>query len=102
MTLTHQEINKKFGVVSLGCPKNLVDTEVTIGLLEQAGYIMTQQMEEASIILVNTCSFIDKSKKESAETILEMAELKKKGSCEKLMVLGCFAQLYRDKVMKEI
>ena len=102
MALSNQEVNKKFGVISLGCPKNLVDTEVTIGLLEQAGYIMTQQMEEANIILVNTCSFIDKSKKESAETILEMAELKKAGSCEKLMVLGCFAQLYRDKIMKEI
>lgn len=95
-------INKKFGVVSLGCPKNLVDTEVTIGLLEQAGYVMTQQLEDAQILLVNTCSFIDKSKKESVETILEMAQLKKSGSCEKLLVLGCLPQLYKGDLSKEI
>ncbi len=95
-------MNEKFGVVSLGCPKNLVDTEVTIGLLEQVGYVMTQQLEDAKILLVNTCSFIDKSKKESVETILEMAQLKKSGSCEKLLVLGCLPQLYKGDLAQEI
>ena len=95
-------INQKFGIISLGCPKNLVDSEQTIALLERAGYIFTGNLDDANIILVNTCSFIESSKKESVETILETVELKKTGACEKLVVMGCLPQLYKKELMQQI
>jgi len=92
----------KVGFVSLGCPKNLVDTEVMMGLLARAGYELTPRASEAEIIVVNTCSFIDPAKKESIEAILEMAEHKKRGAARKLIVAGCLVERYRDEIRKEI
>jgi ribosomal protein S12 methylthiotransferase len=87
--------------VSLGCPKNRVDTEVMLGHVDRAGYRIVQQPEDASVIVVNTCGFIDAAKEESVETILEMAEYKKQG-CEALVVTGCLSQRYPDELAKEI
>src|SRR6266478_1872675 len=92
----------KVGFVSLGCPKNLVDSEVMLGTLAGQGYSITPHKEDADIIVVNTCGFIDSAKKESIDTILEMAELKTQGSCKKLVVAGCLAERYRDEIQKEI
>src|SRR5215472_15223639 len=92
----------KVGFVSLGCPKNLVDSEVMLGALNRQGYTITADKENADIIVVNTCGFIDSAKKESIETILEMAELKSAGNCKKLVVAGCLAERYRSEIQKEI
>jgi ribosomal protein S12 methylthiotransferase len=92
----------KVGFVSLGCPKNLVDSEVMLGTLARQGYSITAQKEDADIIVVNTCGFIDTAKKESIDTILEMAELKAQGNCKKLVVAGCLAERYRSEIQKEI
>src|SRR5499425_2432361 len=92
----------KVGFVSLGCPKNLVDSEVMLGTLARQGYSITSQKEEADVIVVNTCGFIDTAKKESIDTILEMAELKTQGNCKKLVVAGCLAERYRSEIRKEI
>src|SRR5205814_826284 len=92
----------KVGFVSLGCPKNLVDSEVMLGTLSRQGYSITAQKEEADVIVVNTCGFIDTAKKESIDTILEMAELKIQGNCKKLVVAGCLAERYRSEIQKEI
>src|SRR6266581_1430428 len=92
----------KVGFVSLGCPKNLVDSEVMLGTLARQGYSITANKEDADIIVVNTCGFIDTAKKESIDTILEMAELKTQGNCKKLVVAGCLAERYRDEIRKEI
>jgi ribosomal protein S12 methylthiotransferase len=91
----------KVGFVSLGCPKNLVDSEVMLGTLARQGYSITAQKEDADVIVVNTCGFIDSAKKESIDTILEMAELKA-GNCKKLVVAGCLAERYRSEILKEI
>jgi ribosomal protein S12 methylthiotransferase len=87
-------MKKKVHILSLGCPKNQVDSEVMSALLAQSGYDLTQRPEEAHIILVNTCAFILPAKEESIEEILRMAEWKKKGWCEKLVVTGCLPQRY--------
>src|SRR4249920_1627056 len=92
----------KVGFVSLGCPKNLVDSEVMLGTLAGRGYTITPDKQEADIIVVNTCGFIDSAKKESIDTILEMAELKTTGNCKKLVVAGCLAERYRSEIRKEI
>jgi ribosomal protein S12 methylthiotransferase len=92
----------KVGFVSLGCPKNLVDSEVMLGTLSRHGYSITPQKEEADVIVVNTCGFIDSAKKESIDTILEMAALKAQGNCKKLVVAGCLAERYRSEIQKEI
>jgi ribosomal protein S12 methylthiotransferase len=92
----------KVGFVSLGCPKNLVDSEVMLGTLARQGYSITPHKEEADVIVVNTCGFIDSAKKESIDTILEMAGLKTAGNCKKLVVAGCLAERYRDEIRKEI
>src|SRR5437667_3892963 len=96
------EKTAKVGFVSLGCPKNLVDSEVMLGTLSQQGYSITAKKEDADVIVVNTCGFIDSSKKESIDTILEMAELKTQGNCKKLVVAGCLAERYRSDIQKEI
>jgi ribosomal protein S12 methylthiotransferase len=92
----------KVGMISLGCPKNLVDSEVMLGLAQQAGHELTQDASEADVLVVNTCAFIDKAKQESIDTILEMAQHKKDGSCRRLIVTGCMAERYRDELQKEI
>lgn len=92
----------KIGFVSLGCPKNLVDTEVMMGLVRADGYELTTDEREAEIIVINTCAFIDPAKEESIETILEMAELKKTGRCRKLIVAGCLAERYREALLQEM
>src|SRR5690349_636863 len=92
----------KVGFVSLGCPKNLVDSEVMLGTLAGRGYTITPDKRDADIIVVNTCGFIDSAKKESIETILEMADLKTQGNCKKLVVAGCLAERYRSEIQKEI
>src|SRR4029077_4816311 len=92
----------KVGFVSLGCPKNLVDSEVMLGTLSRQGYAITAKKEDADVIGGNTCGFIDSAKKESIDTILEMAELKTQGNCKKLVVAGCLAERYRSEIRKEI
>ena len=88
--------------VSLGCDKNLVDSEKMLGLLNEAGYRVVQEESEADAIVVNTCCFIHDAKEESVETILEMAEWKKKGRLKALIVTGCMAQRYQDEIQQEI
>jgi ribosomal protein S12 methylthiotransferase len=97
-----EERTPKVGFVSLGCPKNLVDSEVMLGTLARQGYSITAQKEDADVIVVNTCGFIDSAKKESIDTILEMADLKTQGHCKKLVVAGCLAERYRAEIQKEI
>ena len=92
----------KVGMISLGCPKNLVDSEVMLGLAQQAGHELTQDAGEADVLVVNTCAFIDSAKQESIDAILEMAQHKKDGSCRRLIVTGCMAERYRDELKKEI
>lgn len=92
----------KIGFVSLGCPKNLVDSEVMMGLLQRGGAEITSHADEADIIVVNTCSFIDTAKQESVNTILEMAKHKTDGRAQKLVVAGCLVERYRDEIRKNI
>lgn len=93
---------KKIGFVSLGCPKNLVDSEVMMGLLNQAGAEITPNAGDADVIVVNTCSFIDSAKLESVNAILEMARHKSGGRAQKLIVAGCLVERYRDEIRKNI
>jgi ribosomal protein S12 methylthiotransferase len=93
---------KKVGFVSLGCPKNLVDSEVMMGLLAQGGAEITPWAEDADIIVVNTCSFIDKAQQESVDAILEMAQHKVAGKAQKLIVAGCLVERYRNEIQKNI
>ena len=92
----------RIGFVSLGCPKNLVDSEVMMGLLHHAGAELTPHAEQADIIVVNTCSFIDSAKQESVNAILEMAQHKTAGRAQKLIVAGCLVERYRDEIRKNI
>jgi ribosomal protein S12 methylthiotransferase len=92
----------KIGMVSLGCPKNLVDSEVMLGLAQQHGHQLTRDAADAEVLVVNTCAFIDKAKQESIDTILEMAELKKNGACQRLIVTGCMAERYREELRAQI
>ena len=92
----------KIGFVSLGCPKNLVDGEVMLGMAQQAGHEITADAKDADVLVVNTCAFIDRAKQESIDAILEMAELKKTGACKRLIVTGCLAERYRDELRTEI
>jgi ribosomal protein S12 methylthiotransferase len=92
----------KIGMVSLGCPKNLVDSEVMLGLAQNEGHRLTRDAAEADVLVVNTCAFIDKAKQESIDTILEMAEHKKTGACRRLIVTGCMAERYRDELRAQI
>src|SRR6266508_2115080 len=92
----------KIGLVSLGCPKNLVDSEVMLGLAQAAGHELTNDPSTADVLVVNTCAFIDSAKQESIDAILEMAELKKQSLGRRLVVTGCLAERYRDDLRKEI
>ncbi len=92
----------KVGMVSLGCPKNLVDSEIMLGIMRQCGYSITPRKHEADVLVVNTCAFINDAKEESIEAIFEMAQQKKKGKCRALIVAGCLAQRYPQELMLEI
>jgi ribosomal protein S12 methylthiotransferase len=92
----------KVGIVSLGCAKNLVDTEVMLGILDQKGFEIINNPAEADIIIVNTCSFINTAKEESINTILQMAAYKEKGNCKALIVAGCLSQRYKDELLLEL
>jgi ribosomal protein S12 methylthiotransferase len=92
----------KIGFVSLGCPKNLVDGEVMLGYAREAGHEITSDAQDADVLVVNTCAFIDRAKQESIDAILEMAQQKRDGKCSRLVVTGCLAERYRDELRKEI
>ena len=92
----------KIGFLSLGCPKNLVDGEVMLGIARDAGHQITPDADAAEVLVVNTCAFIDKAKQESIDAILEMAARKRDGNCTRLVVTGCLAERYRDALRKEI
>jgi ribosomal protein S12 methylthiotransferase len=92
----------KVGFVSLGCPKNLVDGEVMLGYAQQAGHEITANAQDADVLVVNTCAFIDNAKQESIDAILEMAQHKRDGRASRLVVTGCLAERYRDELRKEI
>jgi ribosomal protein S12 methylthiotransferase len=92
----------KIGFVSLGCPKNLVDGEVMLGIAREAGHEITTEASSADVLVVNTCAFIDSAKQESIDAILEMAGQKRDGKCSRLVVTGCLAERYRDELQKEI
>ncbi|KNY26043.1 30S ribosomal protein S12 methylthiotransferase RimO [Pseudobacteroides cellulosolvens] len=94
-------MKKKIGVISLGCPKNLIDSEIMLGLIKNCEYEIVNEKEEAQILIVNTCGFIESAKQESINTILEMAECKK-DRCELLIVTGCLAERYKGDIINEI
>src|SRR4051812_9918149 len=88
--------------VSLGCPKNRVDSEVMLGVAERAGYQHVDQADAASVIVVNTCGFIDAAKQESIDTILELSQHKQSGTCEKLVIAGCLSQRYPKELAEDL
>lgn len=100
MSLTHKKY--KVAICSLGCPKNLVDTENMLGVLSDAGHEIVSVPDEAEVIIVNTCGFIGDAKEESINTILDMAEYKTKGKCEFLIMAGCLAERYHSEIKKEL
>jgi ribosomal protein S12 methylthiotransferase len=99
---TERLLMPKAGFISLGCPKNLVDSEVMMGILARNGYEFTPRAEEAEVLVVNTCSFIAPAQKESIDTILEMAEYKKFGAAKKLIVAGCLVERFRQQILEQI
>src|SRR5581483_7149581 len=102
---TEPETNQKttkVGFVSLGCPKNLVDSEVMMGMLARAGAELTPRAEDADVIVVNTCSFINSAQQESVNAILEMAQHKTSGRAKRLVVAGCLVERYRNEIQKDI
>ncbi len=92
----------KVGVVSLGCSKNLVDTEIMLGHLDRAGCTFVQDAADADVLVVNTCSFIEAAREESVRTILDAARLKTTGRLKRLVVAGCMVQRYRDELAREL
>ena len=92
----------KIGLISLGCPKNLVDSEVMLGTLKARGWTVTSDPAEADVIVVNTCTFIEPARRESIDTILEMAEHKKSGRCRRLVVAGCLVQAHHDELRRSV
>ncbi len=96
MELNSSNRNQSVYLVSLGCAKNLVDSEVIQGLMVQAGYELTADRAAADIIIVNTCAFIEEATREAIETVLSLAEEKKKGACQYLVVCGCLPQRYKE------
>ena len=93
---------EKIGFVSLGCSKNLIDTEVMLGILRDRHMEITEDLPQADIIIVNTCTFIEKAKQESIDTILQAARYKTEGKCKILIVTGCLSQQYKEDLMKEM
>lgn len=92
----------KIGLISLGCPKNQVDSEIMLGLLRDAGFELTSNEEDAEIIVVNTCGFINTAKEESVNTLLQLGGLKTGGRCRLLIAAGCLPQRYKDDLLKEM
>ncbi len=95
-------MSKLLGYISLGCAKNLVDTEVMLGALQDNGYEITEELEKAEIIIINTCTFIEKAKEESINTILDAGQYKQYGDCKGLIVAGCLSQQYQEELFTEI
>ncbi len=95
-------MDKKLYFISLGCAKNQVDSEMMLHQLSAAGFFITQEPEEAEVVVINTCSFIESATQESIETILEAARLKKEGACQVLAVTGCFPQRYKNQLVKQM
>lgn len=95
-------MSRKVGMISLGCPKNQVDAEIMLKKLVDAGYILVQEADKADVVIVNTCGFIEDSKKESIDAILEMADLKEDGLLKRILVTGCLAQRYAEEIIDEI
>ena len=95
-------MEKKVGMISLGCPKNQVDAEIMLKKLVDAGYILVDEAEKADVVIVNTCAFIEDSKKESIDSILEMIDYKEEGFLKRVVVTGCLAQRYAEEVFSEI
>jgi len=93
---------RKIGLISLGCPKNLIDSEIMMGSLRDAGYELTAELEKADAIIVNTCAFIGEAKEEAVMTILEAAKYKEQGNLKYLVVTGCLAERYKEEILKEI
>ncbi len=102
MTAWRKSLIKKVGMVSLGCSKNRVDSEIILGTLKNNGFEITNDASDAEIIIVNTCGFIVDAKQESINTILEMAEYKKTGKCSLLVVCGCLSQRYENELKAEL
>lgn len=100
--MTRDKTKEKIGLVSLGCAKNLVDSEVILGQLEKAGFAITNQEKEADILIVNTCAFILPAVQESLQNIFELARLKQNGKCRRLLVAGCLAQRYGRRLWREL
>src|SRR5262249_45067836 len=94
--------SKKLCLISLGCPKNLVDSELMLGFLKQDGFGFTSRPEEAEVIVVNTCGFVEDSKRESIEQLFEAARYKKTGKCKTLVATGCLTQRYSNDLAKEM
>ena len=95
-------MNFKAGMISLGCPKNQVDGEIILSKLKNAGFALVSEIEEADVMIINTCGFIDSAKQEAIETILEVAEYKKAGLISAIVVTGCLAERYQDEILKEM
>src|ERR1700688_5026107 len=95
-------MKEKVSLVSLGCPKNLVDAEVMLGYLSRDAYVVTTDETQADIIVVNTCSFIKEAKQESIDTILDLADRKHDARCKLLIVTGCLPQRYQEELAKEL
>ena len=93
---------KSLHLISLGCAKNLVDSEILLGGLQQADLSITDDAQKADTILINTCGFLDIAREESIDTILEAAELKKSGNVQELVVMGCLSERYPDEIAKEV
>ena len=95
-------MSKKVGMISLGCPKNQIDAEIMLKKLVDADYLLVNETDQAEIVIVNTCGFIEDAKREAIDTILEMADLKEDGIIEKILVTGCLAQRYADEIFAEL
>ena len=93
---------KKVGFISLGCPKNLTDTEVMLKLLLKEGWEVTPEEIEADVVIINTCGFIESAKQESIDSILDVAWLKKHRNLKGIVVTGCLAERYREEIFKEL
>ncbi len=95
-------MSEKIGMISLGCPKNQVDAEIMLARLAEDGFEITNEVDGADAVIINTCGFIEDAKKEAIENILDMAELKKEGILGKIIVTGCLAERYREEIFAEI
>jgi ribosomal protein S12 methylthiotransferase len=95
-------MNEKIGFISLGCPKNLVDSELMLQKLAAAGYEIIDTPFGADVVIVNTCGFIEAAKQEAIDNILEMGQYKEDGSVGKIIVIGCMAERYRDEILEEM